>query len=263
MASDITGRAIAIASNLAQSTGYVTDHNHPGFQQLVAQWEQLLASGDQNAMQAELAKWKANPHFKGFPQDPTPLMSGVTGGDGPIADSKASASDLLREFAQYMMAPLDMNDPYVQSVVRGASGAAGTDARNRGLQGGMAVGNTERAVSGALTAAQLQRNQLGANALGQAGQLDLGQANLQLQAYNNQYQAQMGELAARQQNGQAIGAVLGTVAGAVGSYYGVPGLNPQSGAQMGGGLGGLATGGARMPSYVPPSSIGLNKRGGV
>lgn len=201
----------------------------PEIKQLLRQYAALLNKGDQNdpRVQAQNAQ----------------------------EASRASASDKLKEFAQHMMADINQNDPYVQQLVAAVSANSQDDARMRGLNGGYAVANTERAVTKSLIDAQNVRQQLGAQALGQAGQLDLGAAQIATNQYNNAYQAQLANMAARQQNGQAWGSILGSVAGAVGQAYGLP-VNAQMGAQFGGGFGGLMTGGAPSYSYAPPAVPG-------
>ncbi len=177
----------------------------------------------------------------------------------------ATAERLMREFAQYMMSPVDPNDPYVQSVTRMASAAAAQDAQHRGLTGGYATGNVARAATSALTGVQLQRQQIGQQALAQSAGLSLQQQQLAQQQYNNQYQAQLAQMQQGYQaglgNAQSVGGVLGGVVGGVAggiatAYTGNPmflqaGLG--AGSQIGAGIGGASYGGPPPLSYTPPS----------
>lgn len=169
------------------------------------------------------------------------------------AASRASASESLKAFAAHMMAPLDLNDPYVKQVIQGATSAAQNSANLRGVGGGYATSNVENAALRTGNQIQDQRAQMGMQALGQAGQLDQAQATLAQQAYMQQYQSQLAQMQAHQNNNQALGSLIGAGVGALGSYFGVPGLNMQSGAQFGGGIGGMAGGGAQVPVYTPPA----------
>lgn len=229
-------------------------------QQLTADQEALISQFD--SVTGGLDQFRTAAGFA----DPNKLGSA----EGGAGQAQASGTDLLRQFAEHMMAPLDQNDPYVKSIVQSAAGAAQNDARMRGIGGGYATANVEQNAARAGTNVQLQRNQIGANAMAQAEGINLQQAQLAQQQYQAQYQAQLGQLQAgyQQQLGgaQGTGALIGGIGGAIiGSYGGPAGMQAgiAAGSQLGGGIGGMIGGGSQpyLP-YSPPAINGSRNRGG-
>lgn len=170
-----------------------------------------------------------------------------------------SGLDIMRAFAAKMMEPLNVNDPYVAQVIKGASTQASDSARMRGLGGsGYATSNIQAAALRAGNEVQMQRNQLGLNAMQGAESIGLQQAQLAQQAYDRQYQAQLTQMQQQAQQRQGTGQTIGSIAGGIiGSLPGVFTLNPalavggaSVGAGIGGGIGGAAAGGGSAP-YMP------------
>jgi hypothetical protein len=176
---------------------------------------------------------------------------------GVNAPGQMSGTDLMRRFAASLMAPIDPNDPYVKAITQQTSSAASRDASNRGIRGSLAVANTEQAVGNALNQTQMQRQQLGLSALGQAEGLNLQQANLAMQAYNAKFasdsQKAAADAARQQAQNQALWGAVGGLGGAALGYAGGGAQGAQTGlqvgSQLGAGLGGGFTSTPTMPSY--------------
>ncbi len=242
------------------------------------------------AISAVDAAWKA------YNQDPASYIQRVTEGkegefqqgalphfsplmQGPEAAAQAAeaeqtessiqeGSDLMRRFAESMMKPLDPNDPAVQRVQQMAGSAASRNASNRGIEGGLAVSNSQEMITRALADQDLQRKQIGLSALGQANNFDLTRAQMAQAAYNAQWQNQMSQMQQQYQQragqAQGIGAIIGGGLGAVaGGYFGGPmgaAAGMQAGSSIGGGLGGMTAGQQPYLPYNPPSA-GYQSRG--
>lgn len=179
-----------------------------------------------------------------------------TAAQGRNAKLDAEIDAYLAELKQ----PLNMNDPYVQQVIRGASSAAGTAARNRGVEGGLAGAATEQNTSSALAGLEAHRSGLYGQTLALANQRNLSQnqtalqrelglKNLaqqaqQLNMQQNQYDDAAG-LAAEQGKGALIGGLIGAVPGIIGAPF-------TGGASLGliGAGAGIGAGAAGM-SYKP------------
>lgn len=152
----------------------------------------------------------------------------------------------IEEFYNHMMSPLDMNDPYVHSLIQGTSNAAGTAASNRGIQGPMSVSGTQYQVAGALNNTQMQRQGMGLQAYGlMQGDKRIAEDRYKtdLEQYNKMREQQAAQEAG---GGQMIGSVLGGIGGAaLGSLAGPMGTmaGAQAGAAFGGGVGSWLGGG--------------------
>lgn len=259
------------------------DQELPGFAAMVGKDPQIgwFAGNQQGAARKTTWDMIQGGKFKGFSPDELaklreqgkfadPNDLGATEAVPGQGNAGASSKDLLKEFAMHMVAPLDQNDPYVQQVVRSAGNTAQTDSRNRGVQGGYAVGNTEQRVAEAMTQTQMQRQQIGAAALGQTAQLDLGEQQLALQQYNQQYQAQMAQLQASYNNrlggAQGVGGLIGgAIGGVAGAYFGGPAgaqAGIAAGSSLGAGVGGMVGGGSSPYLAYQPPAVGSSRRGG-
>lgn len=170
----------------------------------------------------------------------------------------------IKAFLDMMNAPLDMNDPYVKSVLQGTTNAASSDARLRGVGGPMSVANTQGHVANALTGLDMQRKGMVMQGLGMGSGHSLGMGNLgvardrlgfdqdrfkyetDLQAWQNTPNA-----------GRDWGSAIGTGLGALGYLIpGVGGSLMQPGAQIGAGLGGMINPGPPPPRYTPSRGYG-------
>lgn len=198
-------------------------------------------------------------------KDPNNL--GQTEG-APQGPQGPSGTDIMRMFAMEMLKPVDVNDPYVKSVINAGTSAANREAANRGINGGLAVSNTENAATQAALATQMQRNQLGLQALGTAEGLNLEQAKAAQAAYMQQWQAQNAQLQQAYQSRAneargTLGLVGGAIGGVAGAYFGGPAgaqAGFSAGSQLGAGLGGMSAGAPPSMPYNPPSAP---SRGGL
>jgi hypothetical protein len=193
---------------------------------------------------------------------------GAGGSQPPGTDWYSNAMQRISDFAT-KMSTVDPNDPLAKSLGNiaygqgaGAVGAAGFGS------GGISATAGQRAYDDSQTRYKMERQQLAERALAslQGGALQARGQNLQQQQFEQNFglqqagfqnqlaqQAYASQLGQNQALGSAIGGVAGTVAGA---YFGVPGLG-QAGSQLGGGIGGYATGG-----YKPQNVTGYSGAGG-
>lgn len=184
-------------------------------------------------------------------------------GGQPGAPSTDDIMGKLDSFYKQLMGPLPDNDPTAQYIQRHAVNAAQRYGGAAGMNGRSTLGAGAAAAqytSGA-QAYDFQRKQLAAQVGGLMNQRDLGLKELQL-GYDK-FQADLADKQwAAQQNqnqgiGSAIGAGLMAIPGvALAPYTGGASLGLiGAGATIGGGLGGLASGGSG-PSYRPSRGIG-------
>lgn len=146
----------------------------------------------------------------------------------------------MQAFLDKMNSPLDMNDPQVKALIANTQAAAGRDARNRGVNGGMAVTNTQQAVANAQTAELARRQQMYQQGLAQLGNLNMQAGLRQDNLYQNALDREQGRLnqlySDRQKRLAGIEGLAGTV---IGGLFGGPG-GAQAGnaaGQMGGAQG--------------------------
>lgn len=187
-------------------------------------------------------------------------------------NAPGTGSDIMRAFAAQMMKPFDQNDPYAQSVIRAASSAADRSAAGRGIRGGLASSGVANAAAQAGTAVNMQRNQLGLNALQSAEGIRLQDTQMAQHAYDQEYTNTMGQMgqqyeAGKAQNQGMWGTVGGVVGGVAGAYFGGPmGAQAgfQAGSQLGAGLSGANYSRPPTLSYNPPGLGGnrSNNNGG-
>lgn len=169
------------------------------------------------------------------------LMPGAGRGAGP--DQWLA---MLQAFFAEMNKPLDLNDPLVQNILTGARTSAMSDAASRGIHGGYSTAMGERAYIDAAAQQQMQRKQLGLQALGMGLPGSIQQAE-------NQYGADMNSYLKQQRGAQGIGGLIGGGLGALGGFAlgGPAGAAGgfQLGSNIGAGIGGQFGGGGPPPSY--------------
>lgn len=141
---------------------------------------------------------------------------------GPSAEQQSlDANDVtmrqLDEFIAELRNPInaDSNDPYVQSIVRGAHSQATLQASGRGIEGGLSMAATQQNVGSALGQLEGQRIDRLQRAMGLRSQHGLATEQLanqarSLQEQQYQFDAQMG-MAGQGQSG--LGAGLGLLGG--------------------------------------------------
>lgn len=165
------------------------------------------------------------------------IGTSVDPGTGASSGAGAGASDPTNQFLQFFKAlnsPLDPNDPvwgpYLKSVTGTAASMAGGQASQAGVQGGLAVQNTQAAAANAANTTMMQRMGLG---------MDAGTLGMQGQ-YNNLAIAQ-GASMNNMNTLMGLGNVFTSAAKAAYPLY--------AGVSNGGGSGGLGTSGTG--SYTP------------
>jgi hypothetical protein len=166
---------------------------------------------------------------------------------GKSVESVDPVDQRIMEFYRRMMAPLDPNDPEVKAITGNAMGISNREAANRGIQGGMSVAGATNAALNAQGALASQRQDRGLNVLGMMSGRDLQLKGMANQNAKDIYGSQMAQR-------QAAGGMLGGLIGGTG----VMGLNAQSGAALGSGLGGLSAG-----TYRPPALSGTGMTRGI
>lgn len=209
-----------------------------------------------------------------------------TRGERQKASAEKSDQDrtdaLIDAFYKRMTRPLDMYDPEVQRISKlvgdAASSRAQDQARLQGVEGGLAVANTEQAVSNAVTPAlaglQSERNQMALNALSMKNQRGLNMAQLNQQAAQSDlaYRTAMQEKQRQEAlaSGQTWGSIIGGGLGALGLFAGpaVGAATMSAGAGLGGAIGGQLAGNSygggyssRFSSQPKYSTGGLSRRG--
>jgi hypothetical protein len=195
---------------------------------------------------------------------PAGLMPGSQGYTAPPgAQVGKSFEDWLREYMDELNKGVNWNDPQVKALLGQAQGAASEDAKRRGIQGPMAVGNAQQAYVGAQAQLRAQNEQQRLNAihLGLGNDQDKAQLQLQRDRFNygidqDNYQRKLDQWTLDNNNsagtGQAIGSVIGGLAGTAASF--IPGLQPFAPALIGGGatLGGTIGRGFGGSNSPPP-----------
>lgn len=177
--------------------------------------------------------------------------------------------EMIRQFYQHYNAPLDMNDPYLKAITANASNAAGRQASNQGISGGLSVLNAQGATAAAGMGYHQQRQQMAMQGLGMLKDHDMNVAQLMEQSRQSAYDRQMQQMQMQAQNragrATAFGTIAGGVAGALPALAGPAGMamlptTIPAGMNLGGGLANIASGGG---SFNPPAYQGLGTyRGG-
>lgn len=220
----------------------------------------------QRARQVHESVWSNRPDSYSI-YDPSvegePGRYNAGGAAPPPGDDLMAA---IRAFYEYMNMPIDQliasGDAGAMGIQNSAYAAANRDARNRGIDGPMAVRNTQQTTSNALTAYDTQRKGLGMQALGLANNRDMGMQHLDWlktqDARNRQDAQNFGNYGQGMNWGSAIGGVLGGGLGvglaALTGGLATPALPALVGAGMGigsglgGSIGGSASGGIPAPS---------------
>lgn len=178
--------------------------------------------------------------------------AGMQDPSGPGAPSPEDWLMMLKQFADEMNAPLNMDDPLVANILTGARQQALTSSEGRGIYGGYSQNVANQQYVNTAAQLQQQRRQMGQQALqsGVGASQDLakmryGQARDSYQDMLNNYSRQ-GEQ--NQGWGAGIGGVIGGGLGLAASF--IPGLQPfapalisggaQAGSSIGRGIGGMA-----------------------
>jgi hypothetical protein len=160
------------------------------------------------------------------------------------ADEKARQDQLMQQiqtFANEMNAPLDKNDPMVQNVMNTAASYQAGGAYSQGLAGPAAANAAGNAATGAATSLQMQRKQLGLQALQTGTSAGLAQSQFTYGQYLNQLGAEQAKQAG------VVGTALGAVGGIAGGIYGGP-QGAAAGLKAGQGIGqGIAASGQGVP----------------
>lgn len=268
----------ALALSIANVAYGGADSGSSGTHQLQEELQKMYESGGTQALESYVQGLAANnPLWKRHPDFAEKWMPGITkilnalpaarqrsgnsqaGNKDTLQDASGSTENPIQKFYEAMMRPLDANDPYVQNLTRQAQVAGQTDARMRGIQGGLAVGNTQNRVVHALNDAQMQRQQLGL----QAYSALQGDRRFAQDVYDRQYENQLAQQQAQYQSnlnaqralmGYAGGLVNGAIAG-VTSNWSPSAMQTgfTSGSQTWAGLGGAAYQPPPSTSYNPPS----------
>lgn len=175
--------------------------------------------------------------------------------------------DRLKRFAAEMLGPVGDSDPVYRQLVQAGSDAAQASAGAAGLSGRSGLAGTQAAsvAQQNVTPYLAQRQSLGLNALGTAGNLELGLG--QLQQAEAQYMQNRNDLIAGEQwkgqqaASQGLWGTVGAVGGGIlGAYFGGP-QGAAMGAQAGYGAGSsLATlGQPSAPTYSSYKPASLSK----
>ncbi len=200
------------------------------------------------------------------------------GGTNP-QDPMAATRSKIAEFAAALSSPLDPNDPEMQAIMRTASSRASDQARLQGVQGPMSVANSEQSMNNAGAGYNMQRKQLGLQALGLQGQTDMHAAEMGLRermhardTLSRSYQDQLGAQALQSERdmapwktalgvGSAVVGGLGTIMSGGALLPAVLGAGGALASSFGGGGNGGLGGGS--PSLVSGGGNGPNRIGGI
>lgn len=172
--------------------------------------------------------------------------------------STSFEDQLLRDFIQQLLTPIDYSDPRVATILQQSQSAAAREAEARGIQGGLTVSQQQQAYIN--TAAQLQEAQRQ-----QAGSLLDSAANRRIRRDEMDYNRFLNEQALKQDQSRSLGGLIG---GGLGAGVGIgasiltsgaatpliPGFI-SGGSQIGAGIGGAFS---QPQSYNPYPTF--NKR---
>lgn len=210
------------------------------------------------------ARDQSGGYLPGDPRYTTPEQREKAKNDADRTAAEARTAKInadIDAFYQELAKPLDPNDPEVMRVASMAGRQAAGESFGRGIEGGLAVENTQRmagdAAANLFAQERARRQGLQANlgqlrsqtGLSQQDYLDRQrQFGVEQQRYRDDrnYANEIGQWMQRQQQGQAVGSIVGGGLGAIAGIKGGPagiGLGLSAGSGLGGGIGGLAAGG--------------------
>lgn len=187
--------------------------------------------------------------MRAWASDPAKYGSKFKGGGKSQGDEVQGKIDA---FYQRMTSPLDANDPEVKNAMMLGRNMAGSEAANRGIEGGLSIGETQRASLAALQPLQQQRNNLamGALSLTNARDLQKYQDRTAQERYDynmSRQKIQQGYGLANQNQQNFYGTIGRNLTGPLGAIMGLKEGGGGGGGGRGGGGGG---GGGGVPGSI-------------